>query len=146
MIRIIQICKNVSVPLSMAVLLSSCGTKEESSYEVKKVQGPFIPKNQVASHIRKAGFPERLVNTMLKIAFCESSYGAKSYAWGQGRRHTGLFQISDLHHSACGYGHLSLSTFRSKMTAPGLNAKCAYTVYKNAGFSLSPWDCYTGRR
>ena len=126
--------------------LVSCGINHQELSFDKTVQGPFIPRNQVASHVRNAGFPEHLVETMVNIAFCESSLGAKSFAWGQGRRHTGLFQISDLHHSACGYGGVSLSTFRSKMTAPALNAECAYQVYRNAGFSLNPWDCHTGRR
>lgn len=130
--------------LTLSSLLSSCGVQDEGDESrVLAVQGPFIPANRVESHIRSAGFPSNLVNTMRAIAQCESSLGAKSYAiGGNGLRHTGLFQISDLHQGACGYGSLSRSQFHSKMTAPALNARCAYVVYRQAGSSLAPWDCY----
>lgn len=135
--------------LGACALVVGCGrpdVNEEAGSRVLDVQGPFIPENEVRSHLRSAGFSASEQDVMVRIARCESSLGAKSYAWGSnGLRHTGLWQISDLHKSACGYGSLSMDGFRSKMTAPGLNAKCARVVYVNAG-GFGPWDCFTGRR
>lgn len=126
-----------------STLIVSCGSQdvgEESS--PLAVVGPFISKSQVKSYIAAAGFPADKVNVAAAVSQCESSLGTKSFAIGQGRRHTGLFQISDLHKGACGYGGKSLDGFRSAMNAPGANAKCAFVVYKNAGSNFSPWDCY----
>jgi hypothetical protein len=135
---------------TLAIAFVGCGspdgTDDVTSSGVLDVQGPFIPENQVRSHLRSAGFSGSQVDTMVRIARCESSMGARSFAYGSnGLRHTGLWQISDLHKSACGYAGVSMSTFHSKMTAPGLNAKCARVVYVNAG-GFGPWDCFTGRR
>lgn len=138
-----------ALSLGLSVMLASCGQpdiNDDTASSVLAVQGPFIPENEVRSHLRQAGFSNSEIEVMVRIARCESSLGARSYAWGgNGHRHTGLWQISDLHKSACGYGDLSLDGFRSKMTAPGLNAKCARVVYLNAG-GFGPWDCFTGRR
>lgn len=122
--------------------LSSCGQDPDSEVTTLATVGPFIPESQVASHIRSAGFPERLVNTLLNIAYCESTFGAGSYNWSGGRRHSGLFQISDLHKGACGYANTTMEGFWHHMADPLSNTKCAYIVYKNAGYSLHPWDCY----
>lgn len=115
---------------------------EDDSMSVLATLGPFLSENDVRYYVRNAGFPERLVETLVDIAYCESSFGINSYAWGGGNRHTGLFQISDLHRSACGYGQHSIDSFRNSMTDPARNTQCAYTVYVNAGYSLTPWDCY----
>ena len=113
---------------------------DESGIHALETLGPFITANGVRTHVRNAGFPNSLVETLVRIAQCESSFGINSYAWGGGNRHTGLFQISDLHRSACGYG--TLDSFRNSMTDPAKNSRCAYVVYVNAGYSLRPWDCY----
>lgn len=117
-----------------------------SGSEPLVTQGPFLSASSVRTHVRNAGFPESLVETMVNIAHCESTFGAGSYAWAGGRQHTGLFQISDLHIDSCGYTSSSYEGFRASMTDPAQNARCAYVVYRNAGYSLVPWDCYTGRR
>lgn len=135
---------------SLLSLMSGCGSDMnrlgDAASEPLVTQGPYLSRSEVRSHIVNAGFPSYLADTMVNIAQCESSLGARSYTWAGGNRHTGLFQISDLHQSACGYGAYDKSTWHSKMTAPALNAKCAYVVYRNAGNSLRPWDCFTGRR
>lgn len=113
---------------------------DESGIRPLETLGPFISANEVRTHVRNAGFPNSLVETLVRIAQCESSFGINSYAWGGGNRHTGLFQISDLHQRSCGYS--SLDGFRNNMTDPAKNARCAYVVYVNAGHSLRPWDCY----
>lgn len=134
----------------LMALMGGCGSDMSSSgvggSEPLVTQGPYLSRYEVRSHVLNAGFPSYLADTMVRIAQCESSLGARSYAWAGGNRHTGLFQISDLHKSACGYGGYDKSTWHAKMTAPALNAKCAYVVYRNAGNSLRPWDCFTGRR
>lgn len=135
--------------LSSTLLAAACGRDAEqtdSGTDVLSVQGPYIPEREVRSHLANAGFKGGEIDTMVWIARCESSLGAKSYAYGyNGLRHTGLWQISDLHKDSCGYGGHSIEGFRAKMTAPGLNAKCARVVYVNSG-GFSPWDCFTGRR
>ena len=113
---------------------------DESGIHALETLGPFITANEVRTHVRNAGFPNSLVETLVRIAQCESSFGINSYAWGGGNRHTGLFQISDLHRASCGYG--TLDGFRNSMTDPAKNSRCAYVVYVNAGYSLRPWDCY----
>ena len=128
--------------LASAFTMISCGREPEPLSQTLDTRGPFLPESEVRSHVRNAGFKGWEVDTAVKIAFCESSFGAGSFAWGSnGLRHTGLFQISDLHRGSCGYGSLSIDGFRSKMTAPALNAKCARVVYVNAG-GFRPWDCY----
>jgi hypothetical protein len=114
--------------------------EDDSGIRPLATLGPFITANEVRAHVRNAGFPNSLVETLVRIAQCESSFGINSYAWGGGNRHTGLFQISDLHRSSCGYS--SLDSFRNNLTDPAKNAKCAYVVYVEAGYSLRPWDCY----
>lgn len=130
---------------TMLILGFGFDLSQGSAYGVELLplgtSGPFLSASQVAKHVRNAGFPTNMVNRMVRIAKCESSFGVTSFAWGQRRRHTGLFQISDLHHKACGYGSKSLGAFRNVMTDPAANARCAYTVYKNAGYSVRPWDC-----
>ena len=128
-------------------LIASCGKMEEgdTSSETLAVKGPFLSQASVRNLVVQAGFKGAEVDTAVRIAKCESSFGVGSFAIGQGRQHTGLFQISDLHRTTCGYGRLSIQNFRNTMTNPSANAKCARIVYLNAG-SFRPWDCFTGRR
>jgi hypothetical protein len=119
---------------------SEMSTLDQDGIRPLETLGPFITADEVRTHVRNAGFPNSLVETLVRIARCESSFGINSYAWGGGNRHTGLFQISDLHRASCGYS--TLDGFRNSLTDPAKNARCAYVVYVDAGYSLTPWDCY----
>jgi hypothetical protein len=145
----LSFCPKIAAGLAGIVLAmgtTSCGNSGEeldsTGSRPLDTLGPFLSPNEVRTHIRNAGFPNSLVETLVRIAECESSFGTNSFAWGGGNRHTGIFQISDLHKSSCGYGGSSLDTFRARMTDPAKNAACAYVVYREAGNSLTPWDCY----
>ncbi|NBO37037.1 hypothetical protein EBU99_00460 [bacterium] len=104
-------------------------------------QGPFVPQSEVTKHVQNAGFQGWEIHAAAAIAECESSNGLRSFAYGAGNRHTGLFQISDIHRSFCGYGNLSVEEFRSKMTSPSLNAQCARKLYVRRG-DFNDWDCF----
>lgn len=143
--------KNLFKNLALGTVLlglAACGSKTKAdfgNYEVLGTQGPFLSRGEVHSIVVNAGFDNGWESdTAVDIAYCESSFGTTSYAIGGGRRHTGLFQISDLHINTCGKGN-NLAAFRKQMENPQENADCAFNLYSNRG-NFDDWDCYTGKR
>lgn len=122
--------------------------------------GVKLNKNQVATHVRNAGFPARLVWPMVCTAYYESKFDVG--ALGHNSRTSidhGLFQINSLHLRGEGTDGCptaaadldrarylaSLRTSTPRRTSifdPATNARCAYGVYKDRDDGLNAWNAY----
>jgi lysozyme C len=93
---------------------------------------------QVASYLRKSGFPESSIGTMVCISKYESSYNCDAKNTNtDGSSDYGLFQINSYYwcsgdpkskYNECGISCSSLFTCQS-------NSNCAYKVWKQQGYN-----------
>ena len=90
---------------------------------------------QIATAMRKAGWPESAIPIGVAIAFAESGGNPKAvnHANRNGSSDYGLFQINSVHGSL-----LKQGDWRD----PVDNAKMALKVYRDAGNKWTPWATY----
>ena len=90
---------------------------------------------QIATAMRKAGWPESAIPIGVAIAFAESGGNPKAvnHANRNGSSDYGLFQINTVHGSL-----LKQGDWRD----PVDNAKMALKVYRDAGNKWTPWATY----
>ena len=90
---------------------------------------------QIATAMRKAGWPESAIPIGVAIAFAESGGNPKAvnHANRNGSSDYGLFQINTVHGSL-----LKQGDWRD----PVDNAKMALKVYRDAGNKWTPWSTY----
>jgi hypothetical protein len=105
-----------------------------------------LSKNQVASYLRKAGFTEDMIPTMVGIAGAESSFNPNAFNPNvdTGDQSYGLFQINML--GAMGPERRKLFGIESNeaLKDPLINAKAAKAIYDQQG--LGAWSVYNSGR
>lgn len=101
-----------------------------------------LSKSQVASVLRKAGFSEEMIPTMVGIAGAESSYDPKAFNpnVNTGDQSYGLFQINML--GGMGPERRKLFGIESneELKDPLTNARAAKAIYDQQG--LGAWSVY----
>ena len=93
---------------------------------------------QIAGYAKAAGFPDDQIATATAVALAES--GGNPTATNRNRNGStdyGIWQINSVHGSVLSSGNAS---------DPAANARMAYTIYKQAGNSWTPWSTYTSQR
>lgn len=144
-----------------SLAISSSGCEDESgsvevtgraSQAVSKREGRQLSESEVAAVVRKAGFPERLVGTMVCIAKHESTYYERAVNDNVSRVtpgkvvsvDRGLFQINSIHvEGSSKNGYRALRGCPSDAAAlwdAATNARCAYAVWNSQG--LNAWVAY----
>ena len=90
---------------------------------------------QIATAMRKAGWPESAIPIGVAIAYAESGGDPKAvnHANRNGSSDYGLFQINTVHKALLKSGNWA---------DPVDNAKMALKVYKDAGNRWTPWSTY----
>jgi hypothetical protein len=105
-----------------------------------------LSKNQVASYLRKAGFTEDMIPTMVGIAGAESSFNPNAFNPNvdTGDQSYGLFQINML--GAMGPERREQFGIESNeaLKDPLINAKAAKAIYDQQG--LGAWSVYNSGR
>jgi hypothetical protein len=114
---------------------------EVAESEDKLLAGRRLSESEIARHLRTAGFPERVVGTMVCTAKYESSfYERASNRNRNGTMDRGLFQINSIH-----IGDMrGCPTSADPLWNASTNAKCAYAIYKAQG--LNAWYGYRKHR
>jgi len=107
-------------------------------YNSNQLQTNVQSQCQIASYLRKAGFPESSIGTMVCISKYESSYNCDAKNTNtDGSSDYGLFQINSYYwcsgdpkskYNECGISCSSLYNCQS-------NSNCAYTVYRQQGYN-----------
>ena len=102
---------------------------------------------QIASYLRKSGFPESSIGTMVCISKYESSYNCDAKNTNtDGSSDYGLFQINSYYwcsgdpkskYNECGISCTSLYNCQS-------NSNCAYTVWRQQGYNA--WYGYKSHK
>jgi hypothetical protein len=105
------------------------------------LSGPRLTPAQVASELRRAGFPESSIGKMVCTAKYESSfYTRATNKNGNGTTDYGLFQINSIH-LRDGAG---CPTSGTGLFDADANTKCALHVYKSQG--INAWYGYQKHR
>lgn len=109
---------------------------DTATSEDKLLAGRQLDESEVADLLRDAGFPEKVVPTMVCTAKWESAFFERAYNKNKnGSKDYGLFQINSIH----------LNDDNCPSTVDGLysaakNTQCAFNVYSNEG--LTAWVGY----
>jgi hypothetical protein len=90
---------------------------------------------QIASVASAAGFSGPDLSTAVAVALAESYPPGNAASMGDSNQSYGLWQIYTPQHPECGPDF-------SALLDPQTNANCAYSIYKAAGSSFSPWSTY----
>ena len=153
------------------VLVAGCAaeTEEEmtdsSEAELRgsRYSGHKISKERVASLVRAAGFPERLVWPMTCVAYYESGFDVGAVGYNSASTDRGLFQINSVHVRGDGTdgcptaaADLDMTRYVSSLRStprtssifdPATNARCAYGVYESRpGNGMLAWYAYRANR
>lgn len=93
---------------------------------------PFVVPNTPKEYIRYIFGETAGAKAITMLETCENKQlRTDAVNWnGNGTTDAGLFQVNSIH----GYTHEQLFDFK-------LNTRIAYKIYKNAGYSFSPWTC-----
>lgn len=122
---------------------SASAEEEEPTGESQDrlLAGRRLSQAEIADLVREAGFPERLVGTMVCTAKYESSfYEGATNRNRNGTTDRGLFQINSIH---VGSMRGCPSTSSALMNAEA-NVRCAYAIYRAQG--LNAWYGYRKHR
>jgi hypothetical protein len=126
-----------------SLLLAGCGAPERTANpgtrEKQELFGPKLTPSQVAGYLRRAGFPERIVGTMVCVAKYESSYDPSAYNSNtNGTSDYGLFQINTY------WWGEACNVTGQQLYDPAVNSRCALQVYREQG--LEAWYGYRYNR
>ena len=134
-------------PLLVAGITGCSASAEDQDQESvgesqdRLLAGRRLSEREIAGLVRDAGFPERLVGTMICTAKYESSfYERASNRNSNGSTDRGLFQINSIHLGSMSGCPSSSSALNDART----NTRCAYAIYRAQG--LNAWYGYRKHR
>jgi hypothetical protein len=127
--------------LSAPLFTAGCAAEEveEDLGEAEQgvLAGRVLSKEEVATHLRNAGWPERMIGTMVCVAQWESSFFERA----RNGRHYGLFQIS--------WKNLNNRQMKNcpataeQVYPAATNAKCALSIFQVQG--IGAWQAFADR-
>lgn len=132
-------------PLLLAGIAGCSASTEEQDpvgeSQDRLLAGRRLSEREIAGLVRDAGFPERVVGTMICTAKYESSfYERASNRNRNGSTDRGLFQINSIHVGSMPGCPSSSSSLNDART----NTRCAYAIYRAQG--LNAWYGYRKHR
>lgn len=115
--------------------ISGCGQPQDGDHvnaQIKEGPTKYISAAQVRQHVIDAGFTGSQVQTMVCLAYAESTFDAWALSYAGAR---GLFQIMPMH-----VGTTCPGISVDELWQPATNAWCARRVFNAQGFNA--WDPY----
>lgn len=142
----------LSVPFFSLVLSASAGCSSapddapggssEDEVRSSRCNGRVLSEEEIAGHLREAGFPASVIGTFICTAKYESRFctGAVNDRNRNGTVDRGLFQINSVH-----LGSMRGCPRRADdLFDPETNARCAYAIYRAQG--VRAWYGYRSHK